>query len=1252
MHLKEQVKKKKRSSGKVEEDLPEDEDLFDEESEEEEYEDEIEEEIGEGEEFEGEETDEEEIEEDEFYEDEEDLEEEEEFDEDEIEEEEPEEEGLPSMEKEKTSILPIVVVIVIVLAAISVGLVIYLSGGGDDNDDTDDDRDDGDDRDDDVDIYDGLGNDDPSTDPLEAVISEVMPSEDWFEIYIFGDSTGSTEGWTFTSFDENLTPLPTVSDLDMYDHVLIHTGTGEDDTDASDGQATVYLELTGDVLEDSGDEIALFDSEDNLIDFTAWGSGNGDTPRDSWPLQDYIPVPSEGNSLSLQGEDEGASSMWTEGPPTPNDNNVLSVPLDGEWEVYIHNGRSSDIRQTVSEDEETVAFLSVNVSASMKPGHPVNRSLLENVSEYVDYTYKLLKKMGFGDALASGTDSQGNPHVDIHVSGGGTYSGLCRGNGEIHVDLGSNKAASKQTVEHEMTHNFQFAKRSDGSCHLGPLGTRFVEEGMAEFMGRYSAMMNYNLTWQEMEKELKSAGSLNIYIYNYSWENLFTDWYNATPGYNYTHGSGYYYGNAFLFIKFLSDKFGKDILSKIHNSTSYNWGNGGAGAVVGVAAIEDATGEKFEDLLREFMLYKLENRYPQYEDDPNWREPGVTQNHNFDGDAYTETAGGAEYGSIINRYNLNGTGCVLKFDPRDDDSRWQITIVMVKENGDRDYRNDTLEKGDHGNYNIPEGYVTVYVIKTRLDGSTDRYEFFNMTILPPPVITPSAPANNGHESNELTYYNFTVEDNLLNASVRIQVDNTSTFVHPRYDDIMWDPDPDWSLPMDLPNGTWWWRLRWETEEMTGQWMEAWNFTLWRNWNPPGIMWDPEPFRISNQTGNWTVVIPGMNLTFNEYETPEEVETGPGIGHVRFRGPDSTGPVIEIPFGDHISVDDYLEPDHDIVEWRISFPDFGEGPWFREDIMWDPIPPDVNITRPLRGFRTNENFTIEAEVDDNPDFWVDSFFDVFYTVDTGVEKEWDGEIITTPEPGTVHIPVNASTLPEGKYTFTLRVTDPYGRYGEDNVIFVVDRTAPIFDLLTEPWMSDPVIYNDTFRVNVTTRDHDVVETAVTIKDPFGDLYPVELMPPPDPDAEVLYWIGVVDPEAMGIPDDEVIIMVDMTDELGQSRHGEKLVTIDITPPEIEVISPMDGQTVSPGDEIRATIDIFENQDVRQTMDMVFVWVLRVEMGQIISLKNYTMARVGPSLYSADITINETVMPEAWYLQFHVYDIGGNHAEEVVTLPLRT
>ena len=1239
MHLKERGKKKKRSD-EGSEDFD---DLDDEELEEEDIEEELFDE-------EDEDLEEEDIEEDEFDDEEldddfeDDEEEDEEFEDEELEEE-PEEENLPSMKEEKPSMLPIVVVIVLVLAGIAGGVLIYLSG-----DDGDDEQEDDGDQDDTGDIFDDIGNDQPSNNPLQAVISEIMPSGEWIEIYIRGESPGSAEGWTFTTFDENLTPLPTVTGLDTYDYILVYMGSGEDDTDASDGYATVYLGLSGDVLEDTGDEVALFDSDENIIDFAAWGPGNGDTPRESWTEEDYLPEPSAGKSISLQGEDTGVSSMWTEGPPSPNGNNILSVPLDEEWDAHIYNGRSEDITDEVENDNVTVAFINVNVSAVMEPGHPVNRSLLENVSEYIDFTYKLLKEMGFGDALASGTDSEGNPFVKVSVSGKGTYSGLCRGNGEMHVDIGSNKAASKQTVEHEMTHNFQFAKRADGSSHVGPLGTRFVEEGMAEYMGRYSAMKNYNLTWQEMEEELKEAGSLNIYVYNYSWENVFTDWYNATAGYNYTNGPGYYYGSAFLFVKFLSDKFGKDILSKIHNATSYNWAAGGAGAVVGIAAIEKATGMKFEDLLREFMLYKLENRYPQYKDDPNWKGFGISQDHTFNGSAHTESLGESEYGSILNRYNLNGSGCVLKFDPKDDDSRWQITIVMVKGDGGRDYRNDTLEKGDHGNYNIPSGYQTVYVIKTRLNGSIYRYEFFNMSIFPPPVITPSAPNNGAHIMWDPPYINYTVDENLLNASVRVQVDNTSTFSNPWYDDIMWDPDPDWSLPLELPNGTWWWRLRWETEDLEGPWSQAWNFTLWRRWNPPGIMWDPEPVRFVNDTGNRTIVIPGMNITFDEYVTPEGVDTGPGTGQVRFRGPDSTGPVVDVPFGDTILVDDYMDPGYDIVEWRVHFPGFGSGPWFRDDIMWDPAPPDVNFTFPEGPIRINENITAEAEVRDDPDpMWADSFFDVYYSVDGGDEQDWDGEVTSGPDTERIAIPLNGSTLPEGKYQFRLIVTDPYGRTGEDNFTVVVDRTAPIFDLLTEPWMTDP-IYNDTFRVNVTTHDHDVADTSVSILDSMGDSHFVELIPPPDPEAETLYWIGIVDPVAMGIPDGDTIIRVDMIDDLGQDRHGEKLVVIDTTPPEIDVLSPADGETVTPGEVVRATMDIFENQEEEQTMDMVFVWVFTIDGTSITHLDNYTMERVGPSVYSADVLINETVMTEVWYLQFHVYDKAGNHAMETIALPI--
>ncbi len=1219
---------KKITSKDLDEEIEVDEDELDEELEEEYFEDEEEEEDEEDEDLEDEDEIEEEDDDDEDLEDEDEDEEEDEDDEDlEDEDEEGDESLYRQGGEEKRSFLPIIIVGIIILSSIGAAFLYYLANNNDDPED------------DDLiitDPFDGLGNDVASANLLRAAISEINPSEEWFEVYLTG--AGTTEGWTFTSFDEGLIDIPTITGLQGSVHILIHTGNGSNELDGSDGKATAYLELPGDVLEDGGDEIALFDSEEDIIDFVAWGSGNGDTERDGWNETRYLDAPPTGKSLSLQGEDQGMSSYWTIGPSSPLGYSIIEIDLspDDDHKAHIINGRSEPVKfEELSEDGK---YINVNVTTGVPAGQPVNQTLLDQVSEYVNFTYNLLKENGFGDALASGTDGNGNPFINITVTSGGGYGGSCDSDGDIDVDLGTNKAANKQTVEHEMTHNFQFSKRADGTSHINPNKHNFIDEGQAEFWGRYSAMVNYNLTWSEIEEELDSAGSMNLYdYYHYSWYDIFTDW----PGvYNRSYiGVGHYYTGSFLFMKFLMDKFNRSTLAKIHNAVIN--GPGTANDTVGIDAIEKATGKKFEDLLREFRLYMLENRFTQYKNDTKFRTSAIDNNHTFNGTTVSDTEMVEQFGSRINKYYLNGSWINIDFEPKTNRSRWQITIIKVKPDGSREYEEHTLEKGEDGKYIIFHGYDHVIIIKTRLNGSNYFNEYFNITISDVPIILPALPEMGFHlieDPEDDPFFSWTIDNILKDMGVRIQIDNTSTFSDPFLDNLTWEMTHNRTLPQDLPNGTWWWRLRWELDDIYGPWAPYRNFTIWRGWERPEILWDPYPIRYENGSGSFLVVIPNTTVKILPYDVPDGICDDNMSAQFQI----GDGEILDWDIDHTFDLGAYINRTLEWFKWRPNLLPFPEWPWFQEDLLWDPEPPTFDLFEPLNGSRHKDNVSLRigASTLPNGDFAVDSFFDIYYSIDFGPEKAFDHVLETTMEPGVFEIDLNLSEMEEGMVIFNISLYDLYGRRSEPTFLHLeIDRTLPIFSFMTDPDTGHH--FNVTPKLIVRSMDETIDRVHWLLVSEFGPEFENNVT---EPITGAGYFDWVWDLNGYSIPEGAIFQQMTIFDDVGNFDIFYWEFILDLTPPEIEFILPLNDFDHITEEFLQIGVDLLL-PDTQSTVDTHTARIVIRDMESGLEAYNGTMFWNG--IYW-EASIDTTVMGAGYYrLEAYAWDLSGNGGGDSIT-----
>ena len=1047
----------------------------------------------------------------------------------------------------------LLVVLILSLLIISSTIAVFILWGGEEGD-----------------KYDKMMGDEPSPNPYRLTISEIYlgEGEEYFEIYVGeGDGNGTIK-LKVTTYDENPFTLPAVTPSRGFSYIVVYSGEGESDTDLSDGVARIFLNIDGDFLEES-DELGLYDEKDRLIDFVRWGGGGGDRARGGWDYLTTLPSPPPGKSISLQGEDEGPNSYWTISPPTPGESNILDLPLnaDGTWRLYLVNGRTERVYPGEG-GKFTYRAINVNVSAGMAPGHPVNQTLIRQVQEYINFTYNLLKENGYGDALASGTDSEGRPYVKVTITANGTYSGACSSNGEIEVDIGSNKVASKQTVEHEMTHNFQFAKRPDGSSHINPWENNFVDEGAAEFWGRYSAMKNFNLTWVEVEKELKKAGSLNIYDYYHdSWYDIFEDWPDA---YNKTYVSGgHYYAGSFLFMKFLVDKYGIGIMSKIYNTVR---NNGSSSDVVGIKAIEAATGEKFEDLLREFNLYRLEKRFPQYKEDRNFTGSKPDKVQDFPGHPISSEEGVESWGSRINVYNLNGSGCIVSFRPKTDRSRWQVTIIKVRGDGSREYENHTLEKGESDGWYIPGGYKKIIVIKTRLNGSNYIWEDFNITIYPPPVITPLHPRRNDWIMWDPPPFNWSATNLSDIFGVRIQVSNDSGFSDLIYNLTVHGE----GINLSLPNGTYWWRIRWEGLGLQGPWRGGWNFTVWHGpFRTDAVLWDP-PYYPWADGGGWVI---GRDTTvmFKPTQPPENFPPLPTWVEVRLSSDPSrvlniSGEELYKPF----PLGSSLAAGVGWMEWRGVLGPYYE-PFHRMDLFLDTTPPELHHVSPQEGGRYSNNGTwIVQWMDDCPHYSPTNFTaEIFYSVNGGDPTHYEMPYEIAPD--EVRVPLNFSTLPEGSVAFMMRLTNPLGMTTPTlRVTFYVDHTPPEFTLTTLP---EEHFFNDSVTIRVESAE-EVRYLSFRLENFDGVIvYGGERdTPPPTYEWEM---------DLRPLPEGEYTLYVTLMDYAGNTATQNLSFIVDHTPPDFIITSPGDGDKFELGTPVVVVVQVlFEPPEMIKSCILYF------------------------------------------------------------------
>lgn len=834
----------------------------------------------------------------------------------------------------------------------------------------------------------------------DVLISEIhcnqtlTVDEEYFEIYLPESYVGQRiEGWYVTTFDdEGMLALPTVSNVEGENYIAIFSGAGEDDLDASDGSATIHLGLTERILDPSGDEIGIFDSNGHVLDYVRYGGGNGDQNFDGWPESEDGPsFPSNHTgSISLFGFDSANTSDWMASLLTPAKPNVFSfLAVETGYTLTIANG----INQEFSFDGIDDTMLpGKGEKIDFYPKGGVDSDCLKDIAKHIAYSLEFYHKKGFTRGPA--TYKPGKINVTV-IQGTRTETvGAASTKGHIIIRVGTIKSNAdlKYVCEHELMHLFQFKTEKIGNDTVdhAPYANKFWIEGQATYWGIESTRANYNLTHKEIQDEFKR-------VKDHNWYTHFTDLNRSIfKGWG---GSYSDYMGSYLFNKFIAEVFGEDKLKQIFDTAVDNFKNDSKD-VSPKEAIAQVLGKSWEQIVAEFHAWLMtdaitDNGVPERKTHVN-----VTYNNDTVSDAVSVNA----YSAAVQRIKVNSTQPFkIKFNVNPSNSKWKITIIYVYGDGSR--KKMVNSPFDHGpSYPHiavnPEGHdkelKEVIVIKSHVGDSTAK---INMTVSPIPRPGPAQITPNGGP------YDFELPWGLGNTTIW---------------DYPWLVSWNFTYLLDLNNYT----LRVNYTTITGG--SAFNITIE---SPSGLLFeepgvgggeqilvnfDPEYFwefgdyRITISQYNWTSMLSGT------LELLEETREG-----AVFENPMSMVPDEEI----------LLEPDR----------------WRTDSCIWYELPLDPNF-----------DYTLFLQVDGGFEIECDWYIEVYDREDPmnllasneGVyaDGEWPRELLLPryfeenyPSSGIALIRVVFSTSAPGASGYIIAFTQPIAGSSIDNPLWYNGET---------------------------------------------------------------------------------------------------------------------------------------------------------------------------------------------------------------------
>ncbi len=582
--------------------------------------------------------------------------------------------------------------------------------------------------------------------------STLTVDEEYFEIYISNDYTQSSiTGWEITTFDgEGRVTLPTITNVDAEDYIVVYSGTGMNDLDADDGTAIVHLGLTERILDPEGDEIAVYDESNLLIHFMRYAGGNGDRALDGWSTSDDGPSLPAGHtgSLSYFGQDKTDTSAWLESLTTPgNPNQYAFTTTDTAIPFFIII--TSGVKEAYSflGIDDTVAK---NETVDVYPAAGVNASTIKAIKEHIAFSLKFYEEKGFDRGPA--TYKPGRINVTVSQGTSTETVGSCNTKGEIVIELGTINSTIdlKYVCEHELMHAFQFKTENTGNGNQdhAPVKNKWYIEGQATYWGIESTKANYNLTNQEIQDEFDRVGDHN-------WYDHYTDLNRSvTLGWG---GSYDDYMGSYLFMKWISETFGEDKIKEIFDKAIDNFGNNSADVSPEDAAAQ-VLGFPWETLLAMFHAWMMsgaitDNGVPERKGHVN-----VTWTGTQTGDSIGVNSSAAG----VERIKVNSDAPFTMDFQTPPGSVWKITVIYVYADGSREQADNCPRTyaGSSAPWPVNPGahdkqLVEIIVIKTLV--TPGLAQKINMTLTPVYPIGPQPLFPNTPEPFELPpgAWNFT-----------------------------------------------------------------------------------------------------------------------------------------------------------------------------------------------------------------------------------------------------------------------------------------------------------------------------------------------------------------------------------------------------------------------------------------------------------------------------------------------------------------
>ena len=596
-----------------------------------------------------------------------------------------------------------------------------------------------------------------------VLISEVNynplnPSDKYIEITVRDDFGADidTTGWYITTFDgEQNISFPAVLDFGEVDYLSVRTCSGVDDIDATDGSATIYLNLGSNILDDSSDEIALYDASSNLIDFVRYNGGNSGILLQNWQSADLGPTALTGESVQIHGEDIDSSENWVSAPTSESNPNLIKEIVTHSTDIInfiIENGANRDT--IIPEDEKSTApNFTISRSAAV--------SLAEEkiIHEMLNFSYNFYRARGLNNPKLNPSGA-----INITLTKNNKFDAAANPRGSIAIDLGGNlstiEIASfiKWGVEHEFYHLLQYERTHlNGTSapnapfermirrHSGPYA--FLSEGLCEYWGLQISKTQYNRTDEQLfmasvnvSKTYSANFSSIPYNYTDILKNSDFDLTALTTG-----GSVNVYTYGYLYMKYIADTYGEQKLLHFHNITRMNSSRTGVNDFVADAVVEKAF--KDEGINKTFADIHSDWRewiYTTYGNNITY-----TSIKTFNGTKLNEQGTLVRWGTDYELFNIN---TAIPFNITIGGTavgNYSISSIIEYKNGSRAIiRNRFTGKGA-GNISINNliknnGNISrIVLVKTRIDDRPLLFTY-NVTFIrfnSAPNITNSTPAN-------------------------------------------------------------------------------------------------------------------------------------------------------------------------------------------------------------------------------------------------------------------------------------------------------------------------------------------------------------------------------------------------------------------------------------------------------------------------------------------------------------------------------